>query len=855
MIQRIAMLTLTFAAWAALAATPTLNNDDSCDISPLPAATLLLPYFEVDIEIETGENTLFTVTNVTQLPRIARVTLWTDRAYPVYSFDIFLAGYDVQSISLLDVLRFGSIARPSGTTSNVPPGQRSLDVNPQLDVSNCAGNERMRRIPGTIAMDVQDALTIGRAAACGTKQVGGKHAGKAIGYATIDVVKSCSGHLPSDPSYFTSEILFDNVLIGDYQQINVSENYAQGGTMVHIRAIPEGGAAGSVQPSFAHTFYSRLQSGGTIDRRQPLPSTFAARWITGSTESFVTSFKIWREGDGGASDSCSAAANQWLGVPELVRFDEDENPVSYNDVCVIMCPPRHGVDYPSASRIAASNTFEFPPNPGGDVAGWMYMNLGGRQNWVITSMAAEGRFSIDVDATALGNGCTPIAEYTSEEGGEPAIGPAPNTNPKPALLAATTNNDDSCDIAQLPAATLLLPYFEVDTRTRAGEETIFTITNVSQRPQIARITIWTDRSYPVLTFNVFLTGYDIQSISLFDVIAAGRIAPPNGTSSNSDAGMRSLDNDENSLLDISKCNQLPSAIPAPLLAEFRAVLTTGLVGKCGTTRVGSLQPDGVSRGYVTIDVVDSCGTTNPNDAGYITSELLYDNVLTGDYQQINRRENFAQSGALVHIRAIPEDGVTTNLERTFYGRYQAQGVGADRRQPLPSTFAARWISGGPGSFDTSFKIWREGLSGANAGCVAVSSNWGIPTTEFVRFDDEENPTTNYWDCSFTCPPNLPLPSSSRVTVANTSIFPPNPGGDDAGWMYMNLNHGGTPAGASDPLIASQNWVVISMEAAGRYSVDFDAIALGNGCSPVAPVTAEDESAPAIAPAPNTNPVF
>jgi len=49
----------------------------------------------------------------------------------------------------------------------------------------------------------------------------------------------------------------------------------------------------------------------------------------------------------------------------------------------------------------------------------------------------------------------------------------------------TTNNDDSCDIGVTPAATLLLPYFSVETATRA-ETTFFTVTNVTDLPQIAR---------------------------------------------------------------------------------------------------------------------------------------------------------------------------------------------------------------------------------------------------------------------------------------------------------------------------------------------------------------------------------
>jgi hypothetical protein len=53
--------------------------------------------------------------------------------------------------------------------------------------------------------------------------------------------------------------------------------------------------------------------------------------------------------------------------------------------------------------------------------------------------------------------------------------------------AATVHNDDSCDIATLPAATLLVPYFEVDVfnEPSRAKTTLFTITNTSPRAQIA----------------------------------------------------------------------------------------------------------------------------------------------------------------------------------------------------------------------------------------------------------------------------------------------------------------------------------------------------------------------------------
>ena len=75
-------------------------------------------------------------------------------------------------------------------------------------------------------------------------------------------------------------------------------------------------------------------------------------------------------------------------------------------------------------------------------------------------------------------------------------------------------------------------------------------------------------------------------------------------------------------------------------------------------------------------------------------------------------------------------------------------------------------------------------------------------------------------------------------------------------MYMNLNNNAS-SGTTNPYStnrASQNWVIVSMYAEGRYSVDFDAAWLGNGCSPAAtaPTTAGSQSNP-IRPAGNVTP--
>jgi hypothetical protein len=411
---------------------------------------------------------------------------------------------------------------------------------------------------------------------------------------------------------------------------------------------------------------------------------------------------------------------------------------------------------------------------------------------------------------------------------------------------ATTNNDDSCDIGVAPAATLLLPYFEVSSNP-AGETTIFTITNVTHLPQVAHVTLWTDWTFPVIDFNIFLTGYDVQSINLHDVIWRGVIAPDRGTSSTSSGatgisprGPLSALNNANPNLNIANCGALPGTIPVEYRTRMQRAFTEGIVtaagagGACATA--GGTHANAV--GYATIDVARFCGTGLPTDPTYFATEIGFDNVFVGDYQQVNSTQNFAQGNPMVHIRAIPEGGAfgtPTNLPRTFYSRFQA-GATADRRQPLPSRFAARWINGGSTDFQTWFKIWREGTPTLGVTCGAAQARAVTLVTEMLTFDEQENPFPRVGeDTIIISPPpaELPgvrLPETSRTSVANANVFAQPTNGAVAGWIYMNLDNDETDN------IASQNWVIVSMRAEGRYSVDFDAAWLGNGCSPAEAVS-------------------
>jgi hypothetical protein len=396
-----------------------------------------------------------------------------------------------------------------------------------------------------------------------------------------------------------------------------------------------------------------------------------------------------------------------------------------------------------------------------------------------------------------------------------------------------TENNASCDITTSPAATLLLPFFEVDVTKPVADasNTIFTIVNVSRVPQIARVTIWTDYGYPTFWFNVFLTGFDVQSISMYDVVAHGMLPV---TSSAAQPGNRSAANGGNpKIVSLEGCAALGGGVPDTTLAALRATLTSGAPAVSNGCSVGSSHLN--ATGYVTVDLVNSCSAISPLDPSYFSQVLAYDNVLTGDYEHVypdRALGNFAGGSPLVHIKAIPEGGnvsTATPLPYTFYDRYTPRGGRrVDRRQPLPSTFAARFIQGGTGSFFTDVVFWREGSVSA-ASCA--SANAASPTTAIVRFDDVENPTAAV---------SMQGLMSASAIDTKSSFFPPMSGASLTGWIYLNLDNQAGYSVASNPFSsvrASQNWVVVRMKAEGRYGVDYDATQLANACASTSVVSA------------------
>jgi hypothetical protein len=400
-------------------------------------------------------------------------------------------------------------------------------------------------------------------------------------------------------------------------------------------------------------------------------------------------------------------------------------------------------------------------------------------------------------------------------------------------------------VDQVPAATLLLPYFEVDLGNVNGVNTLLSINNASSAAVLLHFVVYSDLSVPTANFNIYLTGYDVQTISMRDIFngvlpqTADFIRDPNDTISH--RGQFSGEANFN-------CGPpapgqpalLPPASVAPGFAAHLANAHTGKAsaffppGLCAGQNLG----DNVARGYVVVNQLNTCTLRFPNEPGYFVAGGLGDagnkNVLWGDYFFVNSGQNFAQGNPLVHIEADalnPETSIPGQY--TFYGRYVAW-TAADNREPLATNFATRFINGGVFTGGTSLVTWRDSkVSQAPFTCPAVKGVrppwYPLGQEQVVIFDEQEHPDV---------PPSIPIgppPPQQSIIPFPAEANRTRVGGADLevpfafGWLYLNLNQSNAVAGANPPEdpLASQAYVETVMDAEGRFSVGFNAITLDN----------------------------
>ena len=393
-----------------------------------------------------------------------------------------------------------------------------------------------------------------------------------------------------------------------------------------------------------------------------------------------------------------------------------------------------------------------------------------------------------------------------------------------------------CTVDDVPGATLLLPYFEVDLANTNGVTTLFSINNASATAVLAHVVVWSDLSVPVLDFNVYLTGYDVQSINMRDILAgnlpqtASAGQDPNDTIS--PKGTFSQD------INFASCNgQLPTgALPASFVTHLQTALTgqfSNLLGGCAGLAYG----DNIARGYVTADTVNNCTLRFPGDLGYFgaggTGDATNQNVLWGDYFYVNSATNRADGNALVHIEASatnPETSVSGQY--TFYGRY-VNWTAVDNREPLATNFAVRFLNGGAFTGGTNLVTWRDSKVRQGAFKCGTTPAWyPLGQEQIVIFDEQEHPSVPTTIPVSPQPPQsgiIPFPAETQSTAVGGAAFPVP---YKFGWVFLNLNTTVAAAGSVPPEdpAAAQAWVEAVMSALGRYSVGFDAIKLDSACT-------------------------
>jgi hypothetical protein len=405
-----------------------------------------------------------------------------------------------------------------------------------------------------------------------------------------------------------------------------------------------------------------------------------------------------------------------------------------------------------------------------------------------------------------------------------------------------------CTVDNVPAATLLLPYFEVDCSDPNALTTLFSVNNASAEETVAHVTVWSDKSIPVFDFDIYLTGYDVQTLNLRDVLCDGNL-PVTGTGGVSPVGLFSGPSSDPLDMFAATCGATSGANDPPnytnptldpgFLAHVQAALTgnpSPINGLCYGSGTDNLV------GYITVDDVHVCNLEFPSDPGYFgangTGIASNHNTLWGDWFLVDTGNNFAQGDTLVHIEA--QDGFLGGPNSyTYYGRYTQDEGFADNREPLGTNYAVRHIIGGLFDGGTDVLVWRDSTDTAAPvpfGCAGPFPAWEpLQSRQIVIFDEEENPVTVAGPPVSGIPEQQspePFPEETQRVAVGGPAFPV-PATHNFGWLYLNLNHdagGFTNVWAVDPLSA-QAYVSAVYSALNRFSVGLDAIQLDSACDP------------------------
>lgn len=357
----------------------------------------------------------------------------------------------------------------------------------------------------------------------------------------------------------------------------------------------------------------------------------------------------------------------------------------------------------------------------------------------------------------------------------------------------------------VPAATLLIPYFEVDLTDPNGRDTLITVQNASATALLAHAVVWSDEGVASAIFDFYMTGFDIQSFSMRDVLNG--TLPQTASDGQDPTDTISPQGPFSQDINFASCNGIlpPAAgvIPGPVgmtPADLKLALTgaptTGIAaGMCWGRNLG----DGHARGYMTIDMVNQCNLLKPGDPGYadVPNNILWSgNSLLGSFLVVDpsTHEWFGDNAVgveSVYYSNINDPRLTTPGNYTFYGRYNGWNAG-DRLEPLPTTWAGQ---GEAGSSDLI--VWRDSKTiGAPHACGSSPAYFPLGQEGLALYSTDSNGGT---------------PAGGGALPALTQRVPISTIGSTGGKLgefFANLNTVVAPAGNNPPAdpAAAQSYV-------------------------------------------------
>jgi len=344
-----------------------------------------------------------------------------------------------------------------------------------------------------------------------------------------------------------------------------------------------------------------------------------------------------------------------------------------------------------------------------------------------------------------------------------------------------------CATENIPAATLLVPYFQVSRNGTQGEDipeggadTLVSFTNTTSTGLIVHVTVWNKYGKPILGFNVPTAAFDVTFFRMKDILNGKlRVNPYTQTPArlpldpcgqNRTTGVydprvgfgatvysrfpNPSPGDAARSISIYDVPAFPSAQRRMIwdsldesggVVDFRGPGGVNILDEdnplCGSGSDGRLTGD--FSGYVTLDVVNYCTNFFPDESSYYTRDAIATrgweekgftpNALIGDVVYVDRQAGTSFSGSMVSL--IFDSRLEWPERQTFYGRNAwletrtgeeapfAYRFAGDGRLPLGTRYGLRYLSDTANRLQSSMVVWRTDRYRAAEGFQTNLCDW------------------------------------------------------------------------------------------------------------------------------------